>query len=312
MHSILGFKHSQTQKFLTDGTRIPVSVISVPDNIVTQIKTSEKDSYSALQIGIGTKKKPNKALVGHMKKANQNTAPLFLREIKMTPDADTLPQQGEFLQAKGVLEVGDIIKVTGTSKGKGFAGGVKRHGFKGGPRTHGQSDRERAPGSIGQTTTPGRVYKGKRMAGRMGTERVTVSNLVVVAIDDKAKQVFVKGLVPGYVGSLIVLEKTGKLNEDKIIPVHGLEIAEEVVETVTETEQTAAPSESPVETASVADEVPATAESASQVDTDEVVPADAAPAAEEVTTDSAAETVQDVPVVTDEQATKEEDTDGSK
>lgn len=118
------------------------------------------------------------------------------------------------------LKAGDVIKVTGISKGKGFAGVVKRHHFKGGPRTHGQSDRERAPGSIGQTTTPGRVYKGKRMAGRMGQDRVTIRNLQIVDIDSSKNLIFIKGLVPGPKRNTISIIKTGE--SKKFIPVFKL------------------------------------------------------------------------------------------
>src|SRR5690606_17262105 len=126
-------------------------------------KTHEKDGYTAVQVGVDTKKqtKTPQSLLGHLKKSGAKT-PLFLREIHLTAD-EALPNVGDTIKAEDVLAPGDVVWVTGTSKGKGFAGGVKRYGFGGGPRTHGQSDRERAPGSIGQTTTPGRVYKGKKM-----------------------------------------------------------------------------------------------------------------------------------------------------
>ncbi|MBI2622166.1 50S ribosomal protein L3 [Candidatus Microgenomates bacterium] len=129
------------------------------------------------------------------------------------------------IAAEEQLQVGDIVKVTGISKGKGFAGVVKRHHFKGGPRTHGQSDRERAPGSIGQTTTPGRVYKGKRMAGRMGQDRVTIKNLLVIDVDAQNKITLIKGLVPGAKKSRVIIEKTGEAK--KFIPVYQEEVKEE-------------------------------------------------------------------------------------
>src|SRR5207247_7959997 len=134
--------------------------------------------------------------------------PYFLAEVRFPADAkvEALPKAGDMIQVTSVFEPGDIIDVTGISKGKGFAGGVKRHHFKGGPRTHGQSDRERAPGSIGQTTTPGRVYRGKRMAGRMGNDRVTVRGLEVVAIDSEKHMLTIKGLVPGAIKELLVTQ----------------------------------------------------------------------------------------------------------
>ncbi|CAN5129239.1 hypothetical protein BH11PAT1_BH11PAT1_3830 [soil metagenome] len=213
MNTILGIKQAQMQRFLEDGTRIPVTVIRVPQNVVVSVKTQEKDGYQAVQLGMGSKKKATKALLGHAKKANLSAAPKVLHEVKTT---DTLPQ-GEFVAIASVLKAGDILKVTGMSKGKGFAGGVKRHGFKGGPRTHGQSDRERAPGSLGQTTTPGRVYKGKRMAGRMGHEITSVMNLVVVDVNEATQEILIKGLVPGNMGSVITLTKIAALPEKKIV-----------------------------------------------------------------------------------------------
>src|SRR3989344_7013836 len=206
MLGIIGKKVDQTQKFLDDGTRIPVTIVAVSDNIVTQVKTAEKESYSAIQVCIGKKKHPSKPLIGHVKKANLQHVPFFTREWRMTTD-ETMPSVGDILQIQEMLKPGDIVQVTGISKGKGFAGVVKRHGFKGGPRTHGQSDRERAPGSIGQTTTPGRVYRGKRMAGRMGNERVTVIGLSVVAVDAEKNTMTIKGVVPGAKQGLLIIQK---------------------------------------------------------------------------------------------------------
>ncbi len=214
MQAILGRKLDQTQMFLTDGSRIPVTMVEVMDNPVVMIKTQAKDGYTGVQLGYGTKKHPNKSASGHIKGAKLEKAPLFLREIRVADDASDLPTVGDVITAEMVLKPGDIIDVTGMSKGKGFAGGVKRHHFKGGPRTHGQSDRERAPGSIGQTTTPGRVYKGKRMAGKMGNEQVTMLNLEVV--DVEGSMVLVKGLVPGIKKSLVIISKKGE--NKKFVP----------------------------------------------------------------------------------------------
>lgn len=215
MHAILGQKKGQTQRFLTDGRRIPVTLIQVTDNPVIMVKSLDKDGYVAVQLGYGTKKHPIKAQAGHAKKgANIDKAPSFLREVRFASDVNTdeLPKAGEMISAAAVLEPGDIIDVTGTSKGKGFAGVVKRHHFKGGPRTHGQSDRERAPGSIGQTTTPGRVYRGKRMAGKMGYETVTIKNVEVVEVTADG-MVLIKGVFPGVLGNILFLEKTNKKNK---------------------------------------------------------------------------------------------------
>lgn len=210
---LVGKKIDQTQMFLTDGTRLPVTKIDAAGNVVVQVKSQDKDGYTAYQIGFGFKKKPTKALVGHLKKANlqETSSPAFFHEIPITGEE---LKPGDSIAVDTVFKPGDIVKVTGTSKGKGFAGGVKRHQFKGGPRTHGQSDRERAPGSIGQTTTPGRVYKGKRMAGHMGHEQVTITNLCV--LDVVENMLIVKGLVPGIRNSIVYIEKTGE--EKKFIP----------------------------------------------------------------------------------------------
>lgn len=212
MHAILGLKKEQTQKFRVDGKRIPVTVVEVAKNPVIAIRTVDKDGYVAVQLGYGTAKRSTKPMAGHMKGANLEKAPRFLKEVRFANSAtlEEMPKVGEFVSLDEVLKPGDVIDVTGTSKGKGFAGGVKRFHFRGGPRTHGQSDRERAPGSIGQTTTPGRVYKGKRMAGKMGFETVTVRNLTVAGI--LGDTLLIEGLIPGPLGAFITITKRG---EDK-------------------------------------------------------------------------------------------------
>ncbi|OGH37923.1 MAG: 50S ribosomal protein L3 [Candidatus Levybacteria bacterium RIFCSPLOWO2_01_FULL_38_21] len=215
VQTILGQKIDQSQKFLEDGTRIPVTRLWVKGNVVVAVKTKDKHNYSAIQLGFGKRKKANKALLGHIKRASLPKAPKFLKEIRLNNE-DSLPNLGEIINATEVFKPGDVIDVTGISKGKGFAGVVKRHHFKGGPRTHGQSDRERAPGSIGQTTTPGRVYKGKRMAGRMGHERVTIKNLEIVDVSEDT--ILVKGLVPGGKDSLIMVKKVSE--NKKFVPLY--------------------------------------------------------------------------------------------
>ena len=214
MLGIIGKKVSQSQKFLEDGTRIPVTQVSTGGNVVVSLKSLDKDKYSAVQIGFGIRKNFNKPSLGHAKKAGMEKPSRFLREIRVIDAEAPFPEVGSTIKAEDVLKPGDIVDITGKSKGKGYAGVVKRHHFKGGPRTHGQSDRERAPGSIGQTTTPGRVYKGKRMAGRMGNATATLKNLMVV--DVSGDDVFIKGLVPGALNSLVVIRKTGE--SKKFIP----------------------------------------------------------------------------------------------
>jgi large subunit ribosomal protein L3 len=220
---LLGKKIEQTQKFLQDGTRIPVTEIDVPDNAIVQVKTHKNDKYSAIQIGIGKKKKPKKPTLGHAKKANLTAVPTIIHEVHVSEENEF--KAGDFLTVAQIFKPGDIVDVTGTSKGKGFAGVVKRHNFRGGPKTHGQSDRLRAPGSIGQTTTPGRVYKGKRMAGHMGNAKVTIKNLKVIAIDEVNKKLYVLGLIPGVKNSIVWITRTG-LEDKKFVPLFAPVIAE--------------------------------------------------------------------------------------
>lgn len=190
------------------GVRYPVTKVNAGPCVVTQVKNEEKDGYWAVQIGYGNKKstKISKPLRGHFKKSVKGDyAPRFLREIRL----NTKPEfsAGDELKVSDIFKEGDYVSVTGISKGKGFAGVIKRWGFAGGPRTHGQSDRERAPGSIGQGTTPGRVRKGKKMAGRMGGDKVTVKNLRVISVDGENHTMTVSGSVPGAPNSLLIIRK---------------------------------------------------------------------------------------------------------
>jgi large subunit ribosomal protein L3 len=203
LSAILGTKIKQTQTFTEAGKRIPVTAVSVGPCFVTA--TGSQEGKYWVQLGFGTKKHISKPLQGHMKKAGIEEKLRFLRQIQVSEIGDLKP--GQEIHAEEVFAAGDMIHVIGTSKGKGFAGVMKRHGFHGGPATHGQSDRARAPGSIGATTTPGRVYKGKRMAGRMGGERKTVTGLSVVSIDTEQKIMMVKGLIPGGKNALVIIHK---------------------------------------------------------------------------------------------------------
>lgn len=246
MQTVFGIKKQQSQVFLEDGTRVPVTVVSIVDNIVTQHKTSEKDGYTALKIGIGQAKRLSKPVTSSLKNVNIDTLPKYLREVRVSNDDDlSTLTVGSKLSVSEILTPGDSLKATGTSKGKGFAGGVKRHGFGGGPKTHGQSDRHRAPGAIGQGTTPGRVYKGKRMAGRMGTDTVSVTNLYVV--DIQGNDVYVSGLIPGSANTLIRLEKTGE--KKHFVPV--FRVKEEVSTQPSTTEEIQEEIVAPTETAQV-------------------------------------------------------------
>ncbi len=198
INSILGIKLGQTQQFTADGRMIPVTKILAGPCTVVQVKTQDKDGYWAVKLGLGTKRDRKKEKTG-------KETPRFLREFKI--DENEKLEKGQLIKVEELFQVSDKVQVTGTSNGKGFAGVIKRWKFAGGPRTHGQSDRERAPGSIGQTTTPGRVYKGKRMAGRMGGERITIKGLQVVEVKPEENLLVVKGLVPGRKGNLVLISK---------------------------------------------------------------------------------------------------------
>jgi large subunit ribosomal protein L3 len=200
MAGILGKKIGMTQLY-RENLEIAVTAIEVGPCCVIQVKTLEKDKYNAVQIGFGESKKLNKAEKGHLK---ENGNYRYLREFRLDDVKDY--QVGQKIDA-GMFKAGDIVQIEGVSKGKGFAGGVKRHHFKGGPKTHGQSDRHRAPGSIGSTTTPGRVLKGLRMAGHMGARKVTALNLEVVEVDTAKNVVLLKGAVPGAKGGILLIEK---------------------------------------------------------------------------------------------------------
>lgn len=210
INGLIGQKKVQSQKFLEDGRRIPVTEIAVSDNAVLQVKTQQKDAYTSIQLGYGIKKKPIRALAGHAKKAGVAITPATIKELRIINTNEELPASGEMITVDAVFKPGDMIDITGTSKGKGFAGGVRRYNFRGGPKTHGQSDRHRAPGSIGQGTTPGRVYKGKRMAGHMGVDTVTIRNLTVVDVDAVEKKLYVLGLVPGSKDTMLFITRIGE------------------------------------------------------------------------------------------------------
>jgi large subunit ribosomal protein L3 len=195
MLGILGRKIGMTTMFEESGNAVPCTVVEAGPCIITQIKTKEKDGYSAVQFGFGTKKEKatNKAQRTTYKKLNVSPS-LVVKEIRDYPVNDL--KVGDVIKVD-IFKVGEKVKVTGVSKGKGFQGGVKRHNFSGGVRTHGQSDRERAPGSIGASSYPSRVFKGQRMAGRMGGDQVSLKNLKVVKILPDSNLILIKGAIPG-------------------------------------------------------------------------------------------------------------------
>lgn len=217
--ALLAQKANTSQRFDEKLQRIPVTTLVTKGLSIVDIKTDLKDGYTALKLALGSSKNIDKPTLGQLKKAGithipQNVAEVRIKdngqnrmeivavdEINTLKIGDVTLKIGENMSPSKIFQVGDFVDVTGISKGKGFQGGVKRHGFHGGPKTHGQSDRWRAPGSVGATTTPGRTFKGQRMAGRMGTDRVTVQRLRVIEILEDA--VIVKGVVPGNPGTLL-------------------------------------------------------------------------------------------------------------
>ncbi|KKQ15777.1 MAG: 50S ribosomal protein L3 [Candidatus Daviesbacteria bacterium GW2011_GWA1_36_8] len=211
LNTLLGIKKGMTSTYDSRGRRVGATLVQIEPNFVTQVKVAEgKDGYNSVQLGISTKKSLKKPQLGHLKKAGIEKATRWMREIR-TEEAQQDITPGQEIQIGQVFFVGDALKVTGTSKGKGFQGGVRRHGFHGGPKTHGQSDRHRAPGSIGTGTTPGRVLKGKKMAGHMGSEKTSYRNLEVVSVDKTNNILAIKGGVPGPIGGLVIIEKLGRI-----------------------------------------------------------------------------------------------------
>lgn len=205
IQGLIGRKLGMTQIFDEAGLVHPVTVVETGPCVVTQVRTKERDGYEAVQLGFGLSKRLNRPEQGHRRASGFMSK--SLREVK----ADDVSEfsVGQVLTAD-TFGVGDLVDVTGTSKGRGFQGGVKRHGFRGGPKTHGQSDRHRAPGSIGSSATPGRVFKGMRMAGHMGHERVTVQRLEVMRVDPERNLLLIKGSVPGPNKGLVIVRRAVK------------------------------------------------------------------------------------------------------
>lgn len=260
-----------------------VTVIELGPNYVTQVRTPERDGYSAVQLGFpGARKRANRPERGHLRAAGlEGRTPVLTRLREFRVDDAAGYSAGQTLTVEQ-FEPGSFVDVTSTSKGRGFQGGVKRHNFAGGPKTHGQSDRHRAPGSIGAGTTPGRVYKGLKMAGHMGAETVSVLNLLVVATDPSRNLLFVEGSVPGYKGTIVTVGSARRpaLKEyaPPVIPAAGTEVEIEEVEVP----------------AAEADEAPAAEETATAEATSEET-AEEAPTAEGTSEEPAAETETETP-----------------
>ena len=198
---LIGRKVGMTQVFQDDGTMVAVSVLAIEPNTVTKLRTPERDGYTAVQIGTEVSKRLNKPETGQLKDLPKVAT---IREFRVDSVADVTV--GQVFAIADLFEAGDLVDVTGVSKGKGFAGVIKRHNFHRGPQTHG-SDHHRAPGSIGPGTTPGRVYRGLKMSGHMGSERVTVKKVRVVRTDPDRNLLLVKGSLPGARGGLITVKK---------------------------------------------------------------------------------------------------------
>lgn len=224
MRGLLGKKIGMTQIFNEQGEAIPVTIIKAGPCYVTHVRTLERDGYRAYQLGFEEiePKRLTRGEKGHLgllrsdakhpqrKSFKEAVPPLrYLREFRLQDNGEIAWHEGQKITVS-IFTRGDRVDVTGLSKGRGTAGVVKRHGFRGGPKTHGQSDRQRAPGSVGATTTPGHVFKGTRMAGRMGNERVTVQNLEVVAVDPERHLLAVRGSVPGARNGLVIIRETKK------------------------------------------------------------------------------------------------------
>lgn len=206
---LLGRKIGMTRVFTAEGASLPVSVVEVQPNRVSQVKSSETDGYSAIQLTGGSKKasKVNKALTGHFAKAEIDAGDM-LREFRV--DSVEEYKLGQVVSVADVFSAGQFVDVSGVSKGKGFAGTVKRHNFKMQDATHGNSRAHRAPGSTGQNQSPGRVFKGKKMAGQMGNVRCTVQTLELVRVDAERNLLLIKGAIPGAPGVKVEVKLSGR------------------------------------------------------------------------------------------------------
>ena len=211
INGIIGRKKGMAQIFNEDRTVVEVTVIEAGPCFITQVKRAEREGYNAVQLGFGDTKRLTQPEKGHLKKTGNLK---YLREFR-SDDVAAL-EVGQKVDVS-VFKAGDLVDVIGISKGRGFAGGMKRHHFSGGPMTHGQSDRQRAPGAIGSTTFPGRVWKGLRMAGHMGNERATVRGLKVVESNAEKNLLLVRGAVPGAKDGILLIKKSMKIEKVPVV-----------------------------------------------------------------------------------------------
>lgn len=269
MVAMIGRKVGMMRLYDGAGRARAVTVIELGPNRVTQLRTTERDGYEAVQVGFtGNRKRVNRPERGHLRKAGVDEALSVLHEF--APDGTTY-ERGQTLTVDA-FNPGQFVTVSGVSKGRGFAGGVKRWNFRGGPKTHGQSDRHRAPGSVGAGTTPGKVWKGQKMAGHMGHEAKTIMNLLVVLTDPTRNLIFVEGSVPGYDEGIVTVAPGRRAALANYTPPAPLVVAVPVFEDEPE----------PVE-----DETPAEAEDATDdVATDEAEVTDATEATDEPAAES--------------------------
>jgi len=256
IEGLLGRKLGMVQVFDSEGRMRGATVIETGPCVVTQIRTNDRDGYAAVQLGFGAAKRRNKPMRGHLKQLGDLR---YLREFKV--DDPSEHKVGERVGVE-IFEAGDKVNVTATSKGRGFAGGVKRYGFAGGPKTHGQSDRHRAPGSVGAGNTPGRTFKGHRMAGHMGHEQVTIKRLEVLESNPARGILIVAGSVPGANNSLVKIRFDSRTLDvaRKREPKQFAEPAAEAAPAPAETEGAVA------ETADVTEQAPAAVETAEEAE----------------------------------------------
>lgn len=246
LNSVFATKLGMTQAWTTSGKRVAVTRCKVEAMNVVGLQPSTDPNQHILEIGYGSKKLKNmsKPLRSKLEKGGFSFGMQEIKGVRVEAiDGQEAPSVGSTLKSLDALTVGDVVKVQASSKGKGFAGAMKRHGFKGGPKTHGQSDRARAVGSIGAGTTPGRVLKGKRMPGHMGTETKTVSGLVVLYINPETQEVWLSGPVPGFASSTMTIKKTGETRDVALdLKASGIQapVTEPVAETPETTEEAAA------------------------------------------------------------------------